>query len=135
MSSHHQQPDEREEKPRKKISADEGLSDPYQVLDLPRTATDAEIKKAYFDKVRLFPPEREPEAFKKIRAAYDALRTPEARAGTDLFLLHSPQPYQPYKRSPAFDLAFHPEDWLELAKAHSDLERFDFQEDFREIKR
>jgi curved DNA-binding protein CbpA len=135
MSSQHQQPDEREEKPRKKISINEGLSDPYQVLDIPRTATDAEIKKAYFAKVRLFPPEREPEKFKEIRAAYDALRTPEARAGVDLFLLHFPQPYQAYKRSPAFDLAFHPEDWLQLAKAHSDLGRFDFQEDFRELEK
>jgi curved DNA-binding protein CbpA len=114
--------------------ADQALIDPYQVLGLTRRATPEDIKKAYFAKVREYPPEREPELFKRIRAAYDALRTPEAKAATDLFMLHPPVPYEPYKRAPAFDLAFHDEDWLRLAQAYSELDRVDFRSDFREIK-
>jgi curved DNA-binding protein CbpA len=112
---------------------DQVLLDPYQVLGLMRQASMTEIKQAYFARVREYPPEREPEMFKRIRAAYDSLRTPEAKAATDLFLIHPPTPYEPYKRPPAFDLDFHPEDWLKLAQAYSDLERTDFRMDYRDI--
>lgn len=111
----------------------EALLNPYQVLGLPRQASAEDIKKAYFAKVREYPPEREQEMFKKVRAAYDSLRTPEARASTDLFLLHLPHPYEPYKRPPAFDLGFHEEDRLILARAYSDLGRVDFRSDFRDV--
>jgi len=113
--------------------ADEALIDPYQVLAIARHASNDDIKKAYFAKVREFPPEREPAMFKRIRAAYDALRTPEARAATDLFLPRPPLPYEPAKRAAAFDLAFDPADWLTLAAAYSDLARTDFQADERDI--
>ncbi len=112
---------------------DQALIDPYEVLGLSREADADAIKKAYFAKVREFPPEREPVMFKRIRAAYDALRTPEAKAVTDLFLLHPPAPYEPYKRAPSFDLTFHDDDWDRLAAAYSDLSRSDFRADFREI--
>jgi curved DNA-binding protein CbpA len=111
----------------------QALVDPYQVLGLPRQATPEDIKKAYFAQVREHPPETDPDQFKVIRAAYDALRTPEAKSATDLFLLHPPVPYEPYKRPPGYDVAFHETDWLVLARAYSDLERTDFREDFREI--
>lgn len=112
---------------------DQALLDPYKVLQIGRQAGADEIKKAYFEQVRRFPPEREPVQFKRIRAAYDAIRTPEARAATDLFLLHPPDPYEPYKRPPAFDLAFHPEDRDQLIEAYSDLSQVDFRSDYREI--
>jgi curved DNA-binding protein CbpA len=60
---------------------------PYKVLGVERTATEAEIKQAYFQLLREHPPERDPEGFKQIRAAYEKLRAGGERAETDLFLI------------------------------------------------
>src|SRR5947207_5034270 len=60
---------------------------PYQVLGIEREAGEAEIKRAYFAHVREHPPERDPEGFKRIRAAYEQLRERADRAETDLFLI------------------------------------------------
>lgn len=43
-------------------------------------ATGAEIRRAYLDKVREHPPERDPEGFKRVREAYEQLRSPRKRA-------------------------------------------------------
>ncbi len=59
--------------------------DPYKVLGVERQATEAEIKQAYFSLVREHPPERDPEGFKRVRAAYEKLRTATERIETDLF--------------------------------------------------
>jgi curved DNA-binding protein CbpA len=60
---------------------------PYKVLGIEKTASEAEIKQAYFRLVREHPPERDPEGFKHIRAAYEKLRAGGERAETDLFLI------------------------------------------------
>lgn len=60
---------------------------PYRVLGVERTATEAEIKQAYFALVREHPPERDPEGFKRIRAAYEKLRAGTERAQTNLLLI------------------------------------------------
>ena len=73
--------------------------DPYRVLGIERQASEAEIKRAYFQLVRQFPPEREPEKFQEIRAAYEALRDPHNRVTLDLFLIQPPAPL-PKRRSP-----------------------------------
>jgi preprotein translocase subunit Sec63 len=54
--------------------------DPSQVLGIGAEATDAEIRRAYFARVQEHPPERDPEGFKTMRAAYEQLRDPKARA-------------------------------------------------------
>ncbi len=109
------------------------ISDPYAVLGLTRQATALEVKEAYFKLVHDYPPERDPEGFQRIRAAYEALRTPTARARTDRQFVQPPPPYVPPRRLPPFDLAYHPEDrWLEVRR-QSDLEQLDFQKDFRPI--
>ena len=109
------------------------MADPYTVLGLARQATATEIKRAYFTLVREHTPEHDPEGFKRIRAAYDALRTPEARANTDRQLVQPPPPYQPPQRLPAPDLAFHPEDRWWKARQNSDLVKTDFSADFRPL--
>lgn len=63
------------------------IEDPYKTLGVKRGATEAEIKQAYFALVREHPPERDPEGFKRIRAAYEKLRASSERAETDLFLI------------------------------------------------
>lgn len=89
-------------------------SDPYRTLEVGRNAADAAIKRAYFQLVRKYPPEQEPEQFQRIRRAYEQLRDPQQRALTDLFLLQSP-PKRPRRRLPARDLAVHVEDLIALA--------------------
>src|SRR5437879_11746707 len=67
---------------------------PYKVLGISREAGEAEIKRAYFSLVRAHPPERDPEGFKRIRAAYEQLKAGKDRAETDLFLIDEPSPAQ-----------------------------------------
>jgi curved DNA-binding protein CbpA len=104
--------------------------DPYAVLDIDRQAGEAEIKKAYYRLVREYPPEREPEKFQEIRAAYDQVRTAEARAQTDLFLLQPP-PALPKRRRLVFDLDVHREDVITLARELA-LAGLSVHEDFHE---
>lgn len=109
-------------------------SDPYAVLGLVRGASPREIKRAYFDLVRQYPPEQHPDTFKLIRAAYERLRTVDAKAETDLFLFQPPSPWEPRKRKGKIDLDFHAEDvWLMLQQ-HGDLGRTDFKSDCRPVK-
>src|SRR5438874_2436044 len=101
--------------------------DPYVTLGLARTATAAEVKAAYFALVREHPPERDPATFKQVRAAYERLRDPAARAETDMLLLESwPAPAR-RRRRPKLDLALHAEDVLAAARALTDLERRDWR--------
>ena len=53
---------------------------PYAVLGLDPQASAEEVRRAYFRLVRLHPPETHPEDFRRVRAAYDALRSPMRRA-------------------------------------------------------
>ena len=108
--------------------------DPYAVLGLMRGASPREIKRAYFDLVRQYPPEEHPDAFKLIRAAYEKLRTADAKAETDLFLFQPPPPWEPRKRRRKLDLALHREDIWALLQTHGDLGRRDFKSDYRPVE-
>lgn len=61
------------------------MTDPYKVLDLPTTADEAAIRKRYLELVKQFPPERAPERFAEVRAAYEALRDRDERLRRQLF--------------------------------------------------
>ena len=58
---------------------------PYVILRTPVDATDAEIRRAYLEAIREFPPEREPERFQKIAHAYEQIRDENARLRYRLF--------------------------------------------------
>jgi tetratricopeptide (TPR) repeat protein len=62
---------------------DEAKKSHYEVLGVANTAADAEIKRAYFNMVRKYQPDRFPEKFKEIRAAYETLRDRQKRAEYD----------------------------------------------------
>lgn len=106
--------------------------DPYKTLELDRKASQEQIKRAYFQLVRQYPPETEAEKFQEIRAAYEQLRTPEKRALADLFLLQPP-PEKPNLPSINYDLSIHKEDIIKLA-LEVKLAEISFQKDFQNIK-
>ena len=61
------------------------MADPYAVLGLPADPSDADVRAAYLAKVREFPPEQHPAQAAAVRAAYDKLKTLDARARHRLF--------------------------------------------------
>lgn len=109
-------------------------ADPYAVLGLERRATPGEIKRAYFELVRQYSPETNPEAFKQIRTAYEKLNSAENKTETDLFLFRPPAQWEARKRRRKLDLDFDPQDILRLMQTYGDLGCTHFDEDFRPIE-
>ncbi|MGV3723326.1 MAG: J domain-containing protein [Actinomycetota bacterium] len=108
-------------------------ADPYEVLGLDLSATPAQIKSAYFALVRAHSPERDPQRFKEIRAAYEQLNSPEKRLETDMLRVQVwPEPPVADQAPPELRVA--PEDIIRAARAASDLARTDWREDFREVR-
>lgn len=62
---------------------------PYEILGVTDTSTNKEIRKAYLQKVRETPPERNPEEFKKVRKAYGILKDINNRKKLDLSLFRT----------------------------------------------
>jgi hypothetical protein len=63
------------------------MNDPYEILGLASDADEAQIRARYLQLVREFPPDRAPERFAEIRAAFDGLRDPVAQLERRLFSL------------------------------------------------
>jgi curved DNA-binding protein CbpA len=124
--------------------------DSYEALGLPRTASADEIKRAYFALVRANPPERNPAAFKRIRAAYERLRDPAQRLEADMLLLQSwpaPVPFGDAsgvseagaqrlrrRRPPELALAVGRDDILAALRALTDLDRADWREQYEKVQ-
>ncbi len=51
-----------------------------EILGVAANASEDEIRLAYLEKVKQFPPDRSPEEFERIRDAFNALRDPRSRA-------------------------------------------------------
>jgi DnaJ-class molecular chaperone len=60
-------------------------TDPYEVLNLSPQADEQAIRQRYLELVRQFPPDRAPQQFAAIRAAYEALHDPVQRWQSRLF--------------------------------------------------
>ncbi len=58
---------------------------PFEILGVPADADDERIRAAYLRQVREHPPERDPEAFRRIHRAYEAVRDARARIAYRLF--------------------------------------------------
>jgi curved DNA-binding protein CbpA len=61
------------------------VTNPYETLGVSPQAGDAEIRNRYLQLVREFPPDRAPERFAQIRAAFDELRDPLVRLEKQVF--------------------------------------------------
>ena len=108
-------------------------SDPYRVLGVGSTVSQADIKRTYFALIRQYSPETAPNEFKIIRAAYEKIKDASRRSETDIFLPYPPPPWQPPERIAAFDTNFYPADALLVLRRWGELGRTDFREDFTEI--
>ena len=108
-------------------------SDPYQILGVTKTATQSEIKQAYFALIRQYPPETEADTFKLIRTAYEKIKSAKIRAETDIFLPQPPPAWQPPEIDFVVDTSFHPSDVLLLLRDWGPLEQQNIQDDFVDI--
>src|SRR5262249_75463 len=61
------------------------MTDPYAVLGLPPDSDDEAIRRRYLELVRQFSPERHPDRFAAIRAAYESLKDLDTRLRYRLF--------------------------------------------------
>jgi curved DNA-binding protein CbpA len=61
------------------------MTDPYETLGLTSDVGEAEIRRRYLELVREFPPDREPDRFRAVHEAYEALRDPARRLRVRLF--------------------------------------------------
>ena len=108
--------------------------DPYVVLGLTPDAPAEAIKRAYFTQVRANPPERNPEQFKRIRAAYERLRDPAQRLEADMLLLQPwPAPTR-RKRAPKLNLNLKPAEVFVALRTLTDLDRTDWREQYEKVQ-
>jgi curved DNA-binding protein CbpA len=64
--------------------------DPYDILGIALGANDEGVRKAYLDLVRSHSPDLDPEAFKRISAAYQMLKDEKSRLRYYLFDKETP---------------------------------------------
>jgi hypothetical protein len=64
------------------------MRDPFAVLDVAEDADDETIQRRYLALVRRHPPEREPERFGEIRAAFEAVQGRRDRLRARLLTIH-----------------------------------------------
>lgn len=57
----------------------------YQLLEVNKDARDVEIKQAYIQKVKLYPPDKDPSQFQLIHQAYSFIKDNRSRIEYDLF--------------------------------------------------
>jgi len=62
------------------------MQNPYDILGIDKNSSESDIKKAYFNLIKHFTPEKHGGEFKKIRGAYDQLKDSKKRIETDMFI-------------------------------------------------
>ena len=110
------------------------MMNPFDVLGVDETAADADVKKAYFQMVRQFTPEKHTEQFKRIREAYDLLKDPSRRIEAEVFSFINPSSDLASEAAELPPIQFDGEVFLAWMKQTlTDLERTDFTSDFNEV--
>jgi hypothetical protein len=67
--------------------------DPWSVLGLGLDADDAQIRAAYLAGVKRHPPDRDPDAFERVRDAYESIREPSRRISLMLLQVDPTAPF------------------------------------------
>ncbi len=58
---------------------------PYELLGIPDNADQKEVRRAYLEMIRRYPPERSPERFQEVVDAYRLIRDETERARLEVF--------------------------------------------------
>ena len=91
--------------------------DPRKILGVSQDAGETDIRQAYLEKVKAYPPARSPEMFEKIRDAYELLQDPRKRTA---HFLKSVNPKAPFvsllKGAKKKRHKVGPEPWLSVMK-------------------
>lgn len=58
---------------------------PYEMLEIPENADQEEVRRAYLEMIRRYPPERSPERFQEVVDAYRLIRDETERARLEVF--------------------------------------------------
>ncbi len=61
------------------------MLNPFTILNIEDNADDEAVRAAYVRAIRQSPPDRDPEGFRRIREAYEAIRDTEKRLAFRLF--------------------------------------------------
>lgn len=69
------------------------MEKPHEALGIEATASAEEARRRYLELVRQFPPDREPERFREIHAAYQAFTDPLVQARSLLDREITPRPW------------------------------------------
>lgn len=110
------------------------MLNPFDVLDVDEDASDADVKKAYFQMVRQFTPEKHAERFKQIREAYDLLKDPSQRLEAEVFNFTKPSSIPESEVASTPPIQLDGDVFLAWVKQTlTDLERTDFTSDFNEV--
>lgn len=108
------------------------LGDPYQTLGISSSAGQEEIRAAYLALLRSHPPEKDPEKFKQIRAAYDQLKDEKTRV--ERAFLHmdltDPDPGTLFGGESPRPVMFEPGDLREILLSAGEFFSRDFSGDF-----
>ena len=110
------------------------MMNPFDVLSVDEDASDADVKKAYFQMVRQFTPEKHAERFKQIREAYDLLKDPSQRLEARVFSFMKPSSAPDSEGIELPPIQLDGNVFLAWMKQNlTDLERTDFTSDFNEV--
>lgn len=93
------------------------ITDPWEILGISRTADENEIRNAYLDLVKRNPPSKDPALAEKLRAAYDQLKDPLARAERAVLFADPTLPLTSLLKGYSGHRAFvGPKPWLNVLK-------------------
>jgi len=110
------------------------MHNPFELLGVDEAASSGDIKKAYFQKVRQYTPEKHAEKFKQIREAYDTLKDSECRLEAEVFNFIRPQQFSATEDSNSEFLFLNDKVFLSwFRENYTDLERTDFTDDIDEL--
>jgi DnaJ-class molecular chaperone len=70
------------------------MNTPFEILEISENTNNQQIKKAYLKMVKKFPPEQYPEEFKKIRKAFEKIKSKKDRLCFELFDQTEPTPLE-----------------------------------------